>query len=187
MRLRNTLLELSLFTLVAATALAADLVKPDIRPGLWEVTSTPQMSGQLPIPEAQLAQLSAEQRARLEAAMQAQLQNNNKPRTYRECMTPEKIARGFDIDRNSGERSQCKRNVVTSSPRALQMHDECQESDGATSVTDVNFTLKGGTEMSGNIHFVLTSGSRNMTMNAVLQGKWLGASCGSVKDSELVK
>ncbi len=39
--------------------------------GLWEVHTHPQTKGQLPISDEQLQKLSPEQRARLEAAMQA--------------------------------------------------------------------------------------------------------------------
>jgi Protein of unknown function (DUF3617) len=63
----------SLACTAAVTALVqgADFTKPNIKPGLWEVTTNPKMSGQMPIPEEQLAKMTPEQRARLQAAMQA--------------------------------------------------------------------------------------------------------------------
>jgi hypothetical protein len=177
------LLLATLATLTIATAVqAADLVKPNIKPGLWEVTSHPQMSGQMPIPEEQLAKLTPEQRARMEAAIKASMANSAKPRVYKECMTPEKIARGFDIDQQ--DKKSCTRKVISSSASEVTLHDECKQQD-ATSVSDVHFEVKGGTQMAGKINVVMTStAGKTMTIKTTVDGKWLGADCGSVKDSE---
>jgi hypothetical protein len=163
---------------------AADFVKPDIKPGLWEVTNNPQVSGEMPISEDQLAKMSPEQRARFEAAMKSSVASAGKPHTYKECMTPEKIARGFDMDKAEGK--DCKRKIVSSTPTDLQMHDECSTADRKT-ISDVHFQVKSGTQMSGKINVVITSGAKTMTVNSTVQGKWLGANCGSVKDAELEK
>jgi hypothetical protein len=66
------------------------------------------------------------------------------------------------------------------------MHDECNKPERKT-VTDVHFEVKGGTQMSGKINVVMTSNGKTMTVNSTVQGKWLGASCGTVKDAELEK
>jgi hypothetical protein len=170
-----------------ATALvqAAELTRPDIKPGLWEVTNSPKITGQMPIPEDQLAKMTPEQRARLEAAMKDSVSKGNKPRVYKECMTPEKIAKGFSMDHGADEAS-CKRNIVSSTAHELTLHDECNKPDRKT-VTDVHFEVKGGTQMSGKINVVMTSGGKTMTVNSALQGKWLGSNCGTVKDAELEK
>jgi hypothetical protein len=180
------LLQVALTSLaVTAWVQAADLAKPNIKPGLWEVATSPHISGEMPIPEDQLAKMTPEQRARLEAAMKAHMTNGAKPRVYKECMTPEKIARGFDIDPH-GDDSSCKRKVVSSSASELTLHDECNKPERKT-VTDVHFEVKGGTQMSGKINVVMTSAGKTMTVNSTVQGKWLGASCGTVKDAELEK
>jgi hypothetical protein len=51
----------------------------------------------------------------------------------------------------------------------------------------VHFEVKDGTQMSGKINVVMTSAGKTMTVNNTLQGKWLGANCGTVKDAELEK
>ena len=162
-------------------AQAADITKPNIKPGLWEVTSSPQTSGDMPISDEQLAKLPPEQRARIQAAMQASLAAGNKPHVYKECMTPEKIARNFEIDK--GEDSSCKRKVVASSASELQLHDDCEKPERKT-VSDVHFHFKGGTQMSGRINVVTSANGKTMTVNSTIEGKWLGADCGSVKDAE---
>jgi hypothetical protein len=177
------LLQVALTSLaVTAWVQAAELTKPDIKPGLWEVSINPRISGEMPIPEDQLAKMTPEQRARLQAAMQAR---QPKPRVYKECMTPEKIARGFEIDPH-GDDSSCKRKVLSSSAKELTLHDECNKPERKT-ITDVHFEVKGGTQMSGRINIVMTSAGKTMTVNNTMRGKWLGASCGTVKDAELEK
>jgi len=167
---------------VSLIAEAADLVKPDIKPGLWEVTSHPQISGQMPIPEEELAKLTPERRAKVEAAMQSSMASAAKPRVYKECMTAEKIAKGFETA-DPSEGGSCKKNVITSSSSELQLREECSRPDGKTTV-DVHFQISGGVRMTGTINAVMTAGSRTMNMNSKLEGKWLGSSCGSVKEAE---
>jgi len=41
--------------------------------------------------------------------------------------------------------------------------------------------------MNGKVHVVVTESGKSMTVDSTLQGKWLGASCGAIKDSELEK
>lgn len=181
------LLQVALMT-VTVTGLiqAAEVIKPNIKPGLWEVSNTPQVSGQVPIPDDELAKLTPEQRTRMEAAIKNYTANSAKPHVYKECMTPEKIARGFDIDRR-GEDSSCTRKIVSSSANELTLHDECNRQQQKT-VSDVHFEVKGGTQMNGKINIVMTStAGKTMTIKSTVQGKWISASCGSVKGPELEK
>ena len=87
---------------VAVTTLvhAADYTKPNIKPGLWEVTVTPKMSGEMPIPDDQLAKMTPDQRAKVEAMVKGA---GSKPHVYKDCMTPEKIAKGFEMERGADE------------------------------------------------------------------------------------
>lgn len=182
--MRFSALPLALTGLVlTALAQAADPVKPNIKPGLWEVSISPHVSGEMPIPDEQLAKLTPEQRARLEEMMKPPAAGKSAPKVYKDCMTPEKIARGFDMDRDD---TSCKRKVVSSSANELTLHDECNRQDQKT-VSDVHFEIKGGTQMKGKINVVVSSGAKNMTVNNTMTGKWLSTSCGSIKDTELEK
>src|SRR5689334_7337419 len=66
-------------------AMAVDL-------GLWEITTQGQMTGASPIPAEQLAQLSPEQRAKVEAM----LAHAGRGHKFKECMTEESRRKGFD-------------------------------------------------------------------------------------------
>ena len=76
---------LSQFALCAGAAIAlaqaAEYAKPNIKPGLWEVTVTPKVSGEMPIPEDQLAKMTPEQRAKVEAMVKGA---GSKPRVYKD-------------------------------------------------------------------------------------------------------
>ena len=172
----------SLVLLAAGLTWAADVIKPNIKPGLWEVVNVPQVKGDLPIPEEQLAKLSPEQRARLEAAFKA---SSGQTHTYKECMTADKVAKGFDLDQ-MGEKGNCHKTVNTRSPDEVQLHQEC-EADNRKTVMDMHFTVAGGVKMTGTVNVVVTGGPRTMTMNSNLTGRWLGSDCGSVKDVEREK
>jgi len=180
-------LQLILTALTATTlAHAADPIKANIKPGLWEVTLNPQVSGQLAIPDDELAKLTPEQRTRMEAAMKSYAANSNKSHVYKECMTPEKIARGFSLDKQSDDMA-CTRKLLSNSASEVTVHDECNGPQQKT-VSDVHFEIKGGTQMNGKINFVMSStNGKSMTMNSTVQGTWLGASCGSIKDREVEK
>jgi hypothetical protein len=172
----------TLVVAVTCAARAADYVKLNIKPGLWEVTHTPQVKGEMPIPEDQLAKMTPEQRQRVIAAMKAGVA---KPHVYKECMTREKIARALDLDRG-GHDSSCQRSIVTSSPTELRLHDECTRSNGK-SLTDVHVQIEGTARLNGTVDVVMSSGGKTMTVNSKLSGKWLNADCGAVKDTEVEK
>lgn len=162
-----------------AVAQAAGYTKPNIKPGLWEVTVTPKMSGEMPIPDEQLAKMTPEQRAKVEAMIKGA---GSKPHVYKDCMTPEKIAKGFEMERSADEAA-CKRNIVSSSASELTVHDECNHPN-RKSISDVHFEFKGGTELNGKLHIVTTASGKTMTVDSTVVGKYVGASCGAVKDAE---
>jgi Protein of unknown function (DUF3617) len=174
---------------VAALALvllaeAAEPIKLNVKPGLWEIASEGQINGAPPISEDHLAHLTPEQRAKFEAAMQASMAEASKPHVYKNCVTPEKIARGLDIGAH-GDAS-CQRQVITNSASEMQVSESCSNDGGKTEITE-HFQLSGSELMTGMVHVVKTSGGKAMTINSTIHGKWLGANCGDVKDTEIEK
>ncbi len=165
--------------LVTTLVQATEYTKPNIKPGLWEVTVTPKMSGEMPIPDDQLAKMSPEQRAKVEAAIKGA---GSKPHVYKDCMTPEKIAKGFEMERGADEAA-CKRNVISSTPSELTLHDECTHPNRKT-VSDVHFEFKGGSQINGKLHIVTTAAGKSMTVDSTVAGKFVSASCGAVKDAD---
>jgi Protein of unknown function (DUF3617) len=152
--------------------------------GLWEVTTHPQISGQMPISQEQLQELPPEQRARIEAAMQAMMGQANRQHVMRECMTPEKRAKGFDLGYESS--SSCKTTVIRNTSSALEVRRECSGESELRSMTE-RMQMSGPRHITGTIDALMSQGGKQMTMHVTLEGKWLGADCGGVTDSQVVK
>lgn len=168
-----------------ALAHAAETVPQlNVKLGLWEIGSHPQVSGALPITDEQLQKLPPDQRAKFEAAMQAALARGAQPHLFKECMTPEKRARGFNAGDQPGK--DCHTTVVTNSASEFEAHHECATEDGKQ-VTDVHFRVLSSDHVTGTVSTLISRGAKTMTVNSTMEGKWLGSDCGSVKDYELEK
>jgi len=160
-------------------AQSADLVPPKIKLGLWEVSTNPKMGGQMPIPDDVLARMPPDRRAQLEASMQ---NLGNKPRVIKQCMTAEKVARGFSTGRD--DNPSCRKTVVSSTSSEMDMRLECEDAHSKT-VMKIHFQLQGSDQMTGTYNMVRTAGDKTMTMDNTIQGRWIASSCGSVKDIEI--
>ena len=180
MHIRFRLASLGLVAALATLlAQAADMVKPNIKLGLWEITTVTKMAGLPGMSDEMLAKIPPERRAKLLAALEAR---SGKPRVMKECMTEEKIAKGFKAD----EDSSCTRHVLSSSASEVKVHDECTTDEGKRTF-DGHFQMPDREHMTGTLHMVMTRGERSMNVDGTLEGKWLAASCGAVKDVEVEK
>jgi len=167
-----------------ALAQAADIPQLNVKLGLWEVATHPQVNGNLPITEEQLQKLPPEQRAKFEAAMQAAIARGAQPRVFKECMTAEKRSRGFNA--GSDQSKNCQVTLITNTPSEFESHRECSTEDGKQS-TSVHFRVVSSDHVSGTVNALISHGAKTMTVNSTMEGKWLGADCGSIKDMELEK
>jgi Protein of unknown function (DUF3617) len=169
---------------VMVLAYAGDTPQLNVKLGLWEIVTHPQVSGNLPITDEQLQKLPPEQRAKFEAAMQAAIARGARPRVFKECMTAEKRSRGFNA--GTDQSKNCQTTLVTNTPSEFESHRECSTDDGKQS-TSVHFRIAGPNEVSGTVNSLISHGGKTMTVNGTMQGKWLGADCGGIKDMELEK
>jgi hypothetical protein len=164
---------LSTLILLAPLACRADEITPlDVKPGLWEATVTIQLGGLPGVPPEALAQMSAEQRAKIEAAM-------NAPHTSRSCVTADSLKKPLDF----GDRpnSSCKRTLIRSSAGAMEFHVEC-DNGRMKSVGDGHFQAVGSDSMKGEITMNSTMEGRGTTTSRIsISSHWVGADCGSVK------
>jgi hypothetical protein len=149
----------------------------DLKPGLWEISSTGTMTGPPPIPPEVLDSMPPQKRAQAEAAMQAAMAHANAPQVVRNCVTEDQLRHGFDVFERRNP--SCQRTVVANSPSLLAVHEDCP---GALSmVGDFRFTAIDRETMKGDVNVVTGSGAHTTTMTRSLQGKWLGTECGDVK------
>jgi len=163
-----------------STALAADTPQMNMKLGLWEITVLPQMSGVPPLSDAQLQNIPPDKRAQIMAIMQSRM--GGSPHVIKECITPEKQARGFNAAR--GNATNCQSTVTTNTGSEFEVHNECTDGDRKMSIT-THVQSDGAGQMSGTVTSVVTRGSQTMNINATMKGKWLGASCGDIKDVEV--
>ena len=167
---------------VMLMAHGAEPVKINVKTGLWEVAFQNQVTGTPEVPPEQAAQMSPEQRARVEAVIQATMANASKPRVGKNCLTPEKLASGMDLSQNP--RSSCQQKVTKNTSSEIEITETCVASEGQ-SVTNEHIVANGSDQVTGTINRVMTAtGGKTWTVNGTIQGKWLGPDCGAIKDFE---
>jgi hypothetical protein len=156
-------------------AYAGDTVRFDVKPGLWETTSSGTMTGAPQIPDEVLQKLPPERREQALAAMQAAA---GKPMTRKTCLTEEKVAQGFNL-RNGAN---CQQHVISNTASELNVTGSCSSPDGSTDSYKAHFVRVSREEVTGNISVVMSRGGHSMNVEREFKGKWLAASCGDVKD-----
>jgi len=178
-----------LFPIVFACPVAiwAQEIKPiDAKPGLWENTSTMEMSGaampNMPqISPEQLAQMPPEARARVEAMMKG---NGGSPRTNtaKVCITREQLSQPLF---NSGQRN-CTYKLTGSAADSQQIHVEC--TTGNTQMAgDLKLERVDSEHVKGNMVMKATGDSTSarpgasVNIKTTFSGKWLSSDCGDVK------
>jgi hypothetical protein len=171
---------LTALTFSVGTALTAhaDGISLNVRPGLWEMTTSGQSSGTPPIPAELLASMPPERRAKIEAAMAASMARSNASHTFQQCVTPESLKRGIEADENKGGRS-CTQRIVSSNGSAMDIDEECSGRERVSG--KIHFEAASPEAMDGSVNLAMTDGVHAMTIKRVIKGKWLGADCGSVK------
>lgn len=175
---------LATIALLSPLALRADDIKPfDAKTGLWETTSTMEMSGmpampQMPaIPEEQLSKMTPQQRAQIEAMIKSRMGGIGAPRTTtsKTCMTADSMKQAL----NMSKQENCTQKVISSSSSMQNIHVECTQ--GKMNMTgDMMVERVDSEHAKGNVMMKAT-GEQNMTMKMSFTSKWLGSDCGDVK------
>jgi Protein of unknown function (DUF3617) len=154
----------------------AAATKFDVKPGLWQVTSTGTTTGAPPVPESMLAQMSPEQRARFEAAMKAAMAHSNAPHVFKSCVTQKQLEEGPDFaDRNN---KSCTQTVLKRSARAMEVRVQCTGEQTMSGV--FSYRAVSREAFSGTMDMTISEGGRSMVSKRSVSGKWLGSDCGSV-------
>ena len=170
-----------------AAALVVHAAQPalNIKLGLWETHTEAKMSGDLSamIPEDQLAKMTPEQRQRIQAAMAQSMAAMQKPHYAKECMTAEKVAKGFDMgDDKSGN---CKNTITTNTGSQYEAHVVCSGNAGQQAMT-VRITADSPTHVMGTVKGDETQGSKGVSYSGTFEGRFLGSDCGAIKDRQEV-
>jgi hypothetical protein len=170
-----------LILMLSLTALAADKFQPlNVKTGLWEITLKITTAGQMPISSELLAKLSPEQRTRLEERMKVRQSQGDKTntRTYKSCLTKEKLANDPFSDTNKG----CTRTLLSSTSSKAEVRLNCVHGDVKTTGSVLIEALN--TEnVKATGHMVSAGGGGGNTFNSDTNftSKWIGSSCGNTK------
>ena len=160
---------LSLSAIVFAQAPALD-----VKMGLWEITSTSNVGGQMPTIDT--SKMTPEQKARMEAAMKGMLSPQSN--VTKSCMTREKFNRSnFMTDDGAGVT--CKQTISTNTRTSLEANVVC--TGKLTSTGQIHIDAPSPTSFTGSVKSANSEQGRTMTMNMTMTGKWLGADCGKVQ------
>lgn len=150
----------------------------NVKVGLWETTITATMSGLPTIPDGVLAQMSPEQRAKVQQALQAQ---NGKPITTKSCLTKEKLQNTNPFQKAP---QGCTYTVVSSSGSKMEVKMECVR-NGMNMSGNVLVTTSDSENAKGTVHMNTSSSGggpgNGMKMDSTFTSKWLGAACGDVQ------
>jgi hypothetical protein len=165
-----------LLALCAALLLAAWAVPSaragdglDIKPGLWQVTTTTTVRGSL-LPPAMLEKLSPEARAKLQAEQRKIEAAGPQTQKSKSCVKPEDLTEGAfrpDDSREAG----CKTTYLAQTRSVQEATTECKGDNPRT--TRMRIEALGRDRMKA----VLSATTPNGSMNAEMSGQWLAAAC----------
>lgn len=163
--------------MVLLVLVAGGNVNPlNLKTGLWQTTMTAIISGAPPMTpdmQAKLAQLSPEQRAKLEAMMKSEYGGTPRTTTWKSCVKKEDLNKWpFD-----DPRKHCKYTVQSSTGTTMEVSGSCMENDGSKFDFKVHLVAPDSEHAAGTGQIVISQGAQNITGKYSGSSKWLGASC----------
>ena len=161
-----------------ATALAVAADRLDVKPGLWEITSTHNISGLPPLPKELEGKVTPEQRAAMEAAFRKEAEKGPQTDTERECITSKDVEQPFDI----ADGKDCTQTVVRTTRTTQEVRLSCSGEFKGNGVLRV--TTPTPESMTGTLDLQLGDSKDAMKVKSQLQGRWLGPDCGDEHDED---
>ena len=161
------------FALLFCTTLpAADFSPLDVKTGQWESTVTGQTTGMPPIPDDVLNRMTPEQRAKIQAAMQAR--GGSKATVNKSCLTKDKLDKAFNLGDETTK--SCSRSLITSSGRKQEINMDCVR-EGMKSTGTVKVEAVDSENIKGSMQMTVTNGEHTMNMNYIFASKLIGPVC----------
>jgi hypothetical protein len=155
-----------------AAVLMAQAPSLNVRMGLWEVSSTMKMSGEMPGMDT--SKMTPEQKAQMAAAMQNMMA---RPTITKSCMTKEKFDQKSFLADIPGD--QCKQVLKTNTASVLDATVTCTGQRPMTA--QAHFESQSPTTFSGSMKSTTTEQGKSMNVDMTMAGKWISADCGDVK------
>lgn len=169
---RITLLKLAAFAALCAPLAAGAADRLNVKTGLWEITTTTQMSGVLPLPKDLKDKLTADQLAKMSADMRAEAAKGPSRDTSRECVTEKDLEHPF----GSADAKDCQQSVVTTTRTSQEFRLACNGEYKGSGLLKVSTPTP--ETMNGIIDLKMGQGAEVFTIKGTLSGRWLDADCG---------
>jgi len=147
----------------------------NVKPGLWERTSTVKTAGHLPIPAGMLDKLTPDQRARFEARMNASPSGKSRTTTEQSCLTKQQLEEPINLGRES-----CALTISESTTTKAAGSIVCNI-QGMQMSGNAQFEAPDQEHITGTEHVTSTGNGNSMTTDATFTSRWLGSNCANVQ------
>ncbi len=149
---------------------AADFRPLDVKTGEWESSMTVSTSDLPPIPVEALAQMTPEQRARIEQQTKSL---SGRTVLHKFCLKKEKLNTPLTWGNND---KACTNTLVNSTASMQEIHVECTRNSSKSSGT-MRFESLDSEHIKGTVKMTITNSTGNMDINSAFTAKWLGDTC----------
>jgi hypothetical protein len=161
--------------------LAADSYKPlNVKTGLWQVTLIHSATGLPPIPpdmQARMAQMTPEQRARIEEMMRSKFGGTPQTSTYTTCVTAKDLNTNPWANRSE---EKCKWTVVNSTDSDMEVKGSAcaaGRTEGMKTDIDIKFHAVDPENVKASMQGTASDNGRTTNFSGTYTGKWIGATC----------
>lgn len=162
-----------------AGTMTSALAEPlDIKTGLWEMTGITQGKGQLPIPEADMKNMSPQQ---LEAIAKVEAFANQPHKTvYKSCLTQKELENGETdfLSEETGMKCESKLSKHTRTSLAGTRH--CTK-PGMQQTVEFAFSVQDREHGTGTMNITFSDGTRTLSSKGKMSSRWISASCGKTQ------
>jgi len=146
----------------------------NVQMGLWEISSTTDLGGQMPAVDT--GKMTPDQKARLEAAMKGLMGPHTS--VNKSCVTKEKFNQSNFMGQDQPGAA-CQQAITTNTSTSLEGTVTCTGEHPMSG--QIHIDAPSPTTFTGSVKATSTEGGRPTTVNIALSGKWLSADCGTVK------
>jgi hypothetical protein len=179
MRIRSRAITVPLLWagITAATlAQAPPAPKLNVKLGLWEMTTSVNLGGEMPgMTGMDMSKMTPEQQAQMQAAMKAMMGAHTS--VNKTCMTKEKLDSSTFM-MPDGANATCKPTIGTNTATTLDADVSCTGAE--TTKAHVHIVATSPTAITGTASATTSQAGKTMTMDLKTSGKWIAAACGDV-------
>lgn len=161
-----------LLSTAAAAVLLAQTPALDVKMGLWEMTTTTEMGGDMP--GVDTSKMSPAQKAQIEAMMKSMA--SGRTNVNKTCMTKDKFNRSNFMGQQGAN---CKQTINVNTSTTLDGTFACTGEH--VMAGQMHMDALSSSSIKGIVKSTATEQGKTMTVNIAIAGKWLGADCGDTK------